>query len=165
MFFLSKTILGASTNTIPLTPTHLNNITYIRLANGLYDCLYIIKETASEPSMDCPDEWDFDTIFHADFNNSTNAGNVDWNLKTVSHLLVKRRDTKKFKWMTIDVREVHTLEDFTKGLRGNDYTNACHVEYEYAVVPVFHGLEEGTYYTTFADSDLMTFSLSGKTIL
>ena len=153
LFFVSQTLLGADNDTIALTPTHVNNITYIRLANGLYDCLYITKETDSDPSMDCPSEWDFDTIFHADFNNSTNAGNVDWNLRTVTHLLIKRRNTEKFRWNTIAVREVRTLEDFTEGLRGNDYTNACHVEYEYAVVPVFHGLEEGTYYTTFVDSE------------
>jgi len=34
LFFLSKTILGTDKNTVTLTPTHLNNITYIRLANG-----------------------------------------------------------------------------------------------------------------------------------
>ena len=81
MFFLSKAILGADSNTAALTPTHVNNITYVRIANGLYDCLYITRETSSEPSMDCPDEWDFDTILHADFSTSTNAGNVDWDLR------------------------------------------------------------------------------------
>ena len=137
MFFLNN-ILGATKDTIPLTPTHLNNLTYIKLSNGLYDCLYITKETNSEPSMDCPREWDFDTIFHADFNNSTNAGNVDWNLDSVSHLIVKRRDTSKFQWITIAVKEIHALEDFSDGIKGNDYTNASHVEYEYAIVPVLH---------------------------
>lgn len=151
LFFLSKTILGTDKNTVTLTPTHLNNITYIRLANGLYDCLYITKETKSEPSMECPDKWDFDTIFHADFSDSTNAGNVDWNLKTVSHLLIKRRDVEKFKWITIAVKEVLTLKDFDEGLRGNDYTNASHIEYEYAVVPVYHG-QEGFFYSTLVDS-------------
>ncbi len=150
MFFLNH-ILGASLDTIPLTPTHLANLTYIRISNGLYDCLYITKETDSEPSMDCPREWDFDTIFHADFNNSTNAGNVDWNLKSVSHLIIKRRDTSKFSWITIAVKEIHALEDFTDGIKGNDYTNASNVEYEYAVVPVLHGTE-GLYNTVFVDS-------------
>ncbi len=160
MFFLNH-ILGASPDTIPLTPTHLANLTYIKLSNGLYDCLYITRETDSEPSMDCPREWDFDTIFHADFNNSTNAGNVDWNLQSVSHLLVKRRDTSKFQWTTIAVKEIHTLKDFSDGIKGNDYTNASHVEYQYAVVPVLHGTE-GLYNTIFVDSQFRDIFLVEK---
>ena len=160
MFFLNN-ILGATKDTIPLTPTHLNNLTYIKLSNGLYDCLYITKETNSEPSMDCPREWDFDTIFHADFNNSTNAGNVDWNLDSVSHLIVKRRDTSKFQWITIAVKEIPALEDFSDGIKGNDYTNASHVEYEYAIVPVLHGTE-GLYHTVFVDSQFHDIFLVEK---
>ena len=160
MFFLNH-ILGASPDTIPLTPTHLANLTYIKLSNGLYDCLYITRETDSEPSMDCPREWDFDTIFHADFNNSTNAGNVDWNLQSVSHLLVKRRDTSKFQWTTIAVKEIHTLKDFSDGIKGNDYTNASHAEYQYAVVPVLHGTE-GLYNTIFVDSQFRDIFLVEK---
>lgn len=151
IFFLSHNILGADRNTIPLTCTHVNNITYILLKNGLYDCLYITKETKSEPTSDCPRNWDHDTIFHADFNNSTNAGNVDWNLKTVSHLLIKRRNTSQFKWITIAVKEIHKLEDFSEGIKGNDYTNASNTEYEYGVVPVLYGTE-GLYNTVFVNS-------------
>ena len=161
LFFLSNNILGADKNTVPLSPTHLNDLTCILLKNGMYDCLYITRETRSEPSSDCPKEWDFDTIFHADFNNSTNAGNVDWNLESVSHLIIKRRDTSKFNWTTIAVKEIHALEDFSEGIKGNDLTNASHTEYEYAVVPVLYGTE-GLYYTVFVVSEFHDIFLAEK---
>lgn len=153
--------MGADRNTVSFTPTSVNNITFILLKNGVYDCLYITKETSSEPSMDCPAGWDHDTIFHTDFSNSTNAGNVDWNLKSVSHLLVKRRDVSKFKWTTIAVKEIHKLEDFSDGIKGNDYTAASNVTYEYAVVPALHGVE-GLYNTAFVDSKFESIFLVEK---
>lgn len=151
MFFLGNNILGADKNTVPLTPTSVKNITYLVLKNGLFDCLYITKEIESEPAMDCPEQWDFDTIFHADFSNNTSAGNVDWNLKSVSHILIKRRDVSAFKWTTIAVKEIHTLEDLTSGIITNDYFNASSIQYEYALVPALYGTE-GLYNTTFVDS-------------
>lgn len=151
MFFIGNNILGADVNTLPLTPTSVKNMTYIVLQNGLFDCLYITKETQSEPTMDCPDEWDFDTIFHADFNNSTSAGNVNWNLNTVSHILIKRRDDVNNRWITIAVKEIKTLEDFTSGIVANDYFNASNTQYEYALLSTLYGTES-EYYTTFVDS-------------
>ncbi|WP_342759377.1 hypothetical protein [Kineothrix sedimenti] len=151
MFFIGNNILGADVNTLPLTPTSVKNMTYIVLQNGLFDCLYITKETQSEPTMDCPDEWNFDTIFHADFNNSTSAGNVNWNLNTVSHILIKRRDNVNNKWITIAVKKIDTLEDFTSGIITNDYFNASNTQYEYALLSTLYGTES-EYYTTFADS-------------
>lgn len=161
MFFLHNNILGSEPSTVPLTPTHLNNITYILLQNGLYDCLYITKETESEPSMDCPDEWTYDTIFHSCFNNTTNAGNVDWSLKTVSHIIVKRRNADTFKWITIATKKINTLEDFDEGIKSNDYLNAAKTRYEYAIVPVFYGTE-GIYNSAFVDSDFDALFIAEK---
>ena len=76
-----------------LTPTGIRNINYVELKNGIYDDLYITKATDFEIKYD--DEsifvWDFDTILWAQFNNTTNAGNVDWSVNDVSHLLLKSR--------------------------------------------------------------------------
>lgn len=132
--------------------------------NGLFDCLYITKETESAPTMDCPDEWDFNTIFHADFNNTTSAGNVDWNLKTVSHILIKRRDVSDFKWMTIIVKEIHSLDDFKKGIVTNDYFNSSNVQYEYALVPSLYGTE-GNYNTITVDSVFNSVFVAEKNMI
>lgn len=149
MIFLSKSLLGSNVNAVPLTPTSIDNMTYVKLSNGIYDCLYITNNVITEMSITCLKEFDFDTILHADFNNNTNAGNVDWNLNTVSHIIIKRRDKTKFKWMTIAVKEINKLEDFFIAM--NDCMGASGVEYEYAIVPVLHG-NEGIYYTTAVES-------------
>lgn len=161
MFFLGNNILGADRNTIPLTPTSVKNMTYIVLKNGLFDCLYITKEIESEPTMDCPEEWDFDTIFHADFNNTTSAGNVDWNLKTVSHVLIKRRDDLNNKWITIAVKKINSLEDFKTGIIANDYFNASNTQYEYALLSTLYGTESA-YYTTKVESEFDSIFFAEK---
>ena len=161
MFFLGTNILGSELNTIPLSPTSVDNVTKIELKNGLYDCLYITKEISSDPTMWCPNSWDLDTIFHAEFSDNTSAGNVDWNLTTVSHLIIKRRKIDSFKWMTIYVKEINTLEDFTEGITIIDYYNESSTDYEYALVPVLYGAE-GYYNSTFVTSEFSKIFLAEK---
>lgn len=151
MFFLSNNIIGAEKYSVPLTPTSINRMNYILLQYGLYDCLYITNETSSGLRDDCPENWDKDTIFHAEYGNNPNAGNVDWNLETVSDIIIKRRDVEQFKWITIAVKKIERLEDFNTGLRGNDHLNAANRKYEYALFPVFEKVE-GRPISTFVNS-------------
>lgn len=125
-----------------MTPTDINDITYVALQNGMYDDLYATEETSSEPTDTCPENYDFDTIFHAKFNNTTDMGNIEWSLSTVSHILIKRRREDSFTWQTIFVKEINSVEDFN--IQGIDYTNESNVKYEYAVVPSLYG-SEGNY--------------------
>lgn len=128
-----------------LTPTGLENINYIELKNGIYDELYITKATDSELTNEFPKEWDFDTILWAKFNGSTNAGNVDWNLENTSHIILKSRTEGNFQWKTIAVKEINSIKDFV--INYPDYFIASGQPVEYAIVPVFYGLE-GNYATT-----------------
>ena len=89
--------------------------------------------------------WDFDTILWAKFNNTTNAGNVDWSLETTSHIVLKSRTEGNFKWKTLIVKPIHELEDFE--INYPDYFIASGQPVEYAIVPVFYGCE-GTYSIT-----------------
>ncbi len=130
-----------------LTPTGLENINYVELKNGIYDDLYISKATDFELTAKCPEEWDFDTILWARFNHTTNAGNVDWNLETTSHIILKSRPEGRFKWKTIAVKETKSIEDFV--LNYPDYLVASGQTMEYALVPILYGME-GDYATTFA---------------
>ncbi len=130
-----------------LTPTGLENINYVELKNGIYDDLYISKATDFELTAKCPEEWDFDTILWAKFNHTTNAGNVDWNLETTSHIILKSRPEGRFKWKTIAVKETKSIEDFV--LNYPDYLVASGQTMEYALVPILYGME-GDYATTFA---------------
>jgi len=132
-----------------LTPTAINNINYIELKNGIYDDLYITRATDFELSDEITEGWTFDTILWAKFNNNTNAGNVDWSVDTVSHLLLKRRFINDFKWNTLVVKEIHNIDDFV--IYHNDYMNASGATYEYAIVPFLYGTE-GLYSSCMVES-------------
>lgn len=144
MFICGSNFVGGDMSCV-LTPTKIENINYIELENGIYDELYITKATDFELTNEFPHEWDFDTILWAKFNGSTNAGNVDWNLENTSHIILKSRTEGNFQWKTIVVKEVRSIEDFV--INYPDYFVASGQPVEYAIVPVFYGLE-GNYATT-----------------
>lgn len=149
MFILGTIFVGGEQACV-LSPSTVDDITYVELKNGIYDDLYATSVVDDEPSDECPSNWDFDTILHAQFNDTTNAGNMDWNLSTVSHLLIKRKKVDEFDWMTLYVKEVNAVEDFE--IEGVDRTNEAKTEYLYACVPSLYGLE-GTYSTAEVYSD------------
>lgn len=141
MFVMGTNFVGGDL-ACALSPTDVKDITYVELKNGLYDCLYLTYDVESAPDEKCIEGWDWNTILHAEFEDSTNAGNMDWNLSTVSHLLIKRKKKDEFKWKTIDVIEINSIEDFE--LIGIDYTNESNTIYQYCVCPALYGIE-GTY--------------------
>lgn len=145
MFICGNNFVGGSM-ACSLTPTGIRNINYVELKNGIYDDLYITKATDFEIKYD--DEsifvWDFDTILWAQFNNTTNAGNVDWSVNDVSHLLLKSRKIGTYKWKTLVVKNITDVRDFF--INYNDYFVGSGEEIEYAFVPSFYGAE-GLYTT------------------
>ena len=138
MIFLGDFLCG-SVMSVPCTPTNIDNITRIELSNGWYDDLRVTKNVTEELSSKVEQDWDWDTILHAKFDGDVSAGNVNWNLSKVSHLLVKRKKTKDFKWTTINAQECHTRDDFN--LKDIDITAAPNYEYQYAAVPIIEGIE------------------------
>lgn len=144
MFLCGSNFVGGAL-ACAVTPTNLGNIHYIELKNGIYDDLYLSRTADLKPADTIPAEWDFDTILWATFDGNTNAGNVDWTLETTSHIILKSRRAGEFRWKTIAVREVNSIEDFM--INHPDYFAASGETIEYAVVPVLHG-SEGTYAST-----------------
>lgn len=142
MLFCGNSFVGGICS---ITPTNIDNINYVELKNGIYDDLYVSKATNFELTAKCPEEWDFDTVLWAKFNGNASAGNVDWNLETTSHLVLKSRNEGEFKWKTIAVKEIHTIDDFT--INYPDYFIASGQTVEYAIVNVLYG-SEGNYATT-----------------
>ena len=149
MFVMGTNFVGGDL-ACALSPTDVKDITYVELKNGLYDCLYLTYDVESAPDEKCIEGWDWNTILHAEFEDSTNAGNMDWNLSTVSHLLIKRKKKDEFRWKTIDVIEINSIEDFE--LIGIDYTNEAKTTYLYSCTPCLYGIE-GTYSTVEVESD------------
>lgn len=147
MFICGMNWVGGE-NACALTPTSVNNINYIELKNGMYDYLYVEQENEDGTLMsleECPPAgWDTNTLLYAQFDGNTNAGNLDKTLAETTHLIVKSRAKDEFVWKTLAVKEVHSLEDFN--FYYNDYFVPSGQETEYAVVPVYYGIE-GTYST------------------
>ena len=139
MMFLGDFLCG-NVMSVPCTPTDINNITNIELSNGWYDDLRITHNVEEELSSEVNQDWDWDTILHAKFDDSVGAGNVLWNFDTVSHLLIKRKKVDDFKWITLETHKIETIEDFN--IRNIDKTAKPNYQYQYAAVPIKNGVED-----------------------
>lgn len=159
MLFLGTTFLG-SADTCHMTPTDLNNITYVGIKDGWYDDLYLSAETISEPTGIIPDYWDYDTLLYAKFNDEElTAGNTEFTLNTVSDLVVKRRIKDTFDWVVLYTKKINSIEDFN--FFGIDDTNQGEVEYQYALAPYLNGVE-GNYSMYPIESKLNRIFLVGQ---
>ena len=144
MFLCGSNFVGGAL-ACAVTPTGMENINYVELKNGIYDDLYITKATDFELTDKCPEEWDFDTVLWAKFSGNTDAGNIDWNSDAISHIILKSRPEGSFKWKTIAVREINTMNDYV--INYPDYFVASGETVEYAIVPILYG-SEGSYAST-----------------
>ena len=148
MIFLG-TIFGADPLMIPITPTNIGNATKVQIFNGTYDSLYITKDVSMPMTITPPNDWTFDTILYADFEGDTTmAGNLKVSIMAITHLIIKRKRTDEFKWITIDAKEIRHDPGMTKeqlvaqmDMKGVDLTATIGYEYEYAAVPVMNGIE------------------------
>lgn len=159
MLFLG-TVFGADEMMVPFTPTDISNITKVEIHDGMYDGLYITRNTDMEMTQTPPTEWSFDTIMYADFEDETTmAGNLKVSIEAITNLIIKRKRTDEFKWITIDAKEIlhdpeMTVEEMVAqmDMKGADLTATIGYEYEYAAVPVLNGSE--SVYSTATDKCL-----------
>lgn len=141
MIFLDYSVLTSDISALAATPTSVNDITSIEITNAKYDDLYATNDVTSDyiDTVDIPEEWDFNTILHAEFNDSLVAGNMDFTLESVSAILIKRKKADEFTWTTLEYHEVNTLEDFS--ITFVDKTASMSYDYQYAIVPILNGTE------------------------
>lgn len=137
MFF--GDLLSGNVMSVPCTPTNVENITKVELSNGMYDDLRITHNVEEELGSEINQDWDWDTILHAKFDNSVGAGNVLWTFDSVSHLLIKRKKIDEFKWITLEAHKIEPVEDFN--IRNIDKTARPNYQYQYAAVPIVNGVE------------------------
>lgn len=145
MMFFNSVLCGDS-STPTLSPSAANDINYLRARGVYYDDIFITRNVEYTPSTDIPQDWDADTIFHAKFNGNFCAGNVNFRYKDIEdgYILIKRRRTDGFHWITLKAKLITDLGDLNEAFI--DYTCAPGVEYEYALVPIVNGTES-EYYT------------------
>ena len=132
----------ADGNALDPTPTDVNNITYTRVQNGIFDHFNVSRDMSFDYSSIVPTDWDVNTLMNADFAGNTSAGNVAQVASGVTSVRVKRRIKGTFDWITIREIPVSKPEDMSFVITDN--LNAYNVEYEYAFVPVMEDVE-GSY--------------------
>lgn len=132
----------ADGNALDPTPTDVNNITYTRVQNGIFDHFNVNRDTSFDYSSIIPTDWDVNTLMNADFAGNTFAGNVAQVASGVTSVRIKRRVKGTFDWITIHEIPVSKPEDMSFVITDN--LNAYNVEYEYAFVPVMEDVE-GSY--------------------
>lgn len=160
MVFCGTTFIGGSYTALP-TPTNAENLTYLTLHGGKYSDLYGTKDITTAPSLEIPDEWDWNTIMRADFSrNNTVAGNVDWLAENVSVVAVKRRVKGTFSWYTVATYPIEVEEDFN--FIGFDRFNQANVTYEYAIVPYDIDDNPGLYSVVEIDSHFDSLFVVGE---
>lgn len=129
----------ADGNALDPTPTVVNNITYTRVQNGIFDHFNVSRDTSFDYDSVIPTDWDVNTVMNADFAGNTSAGNVAQVASGVTSVRVKRRIKGTFDWITIREIPVTKPEDLSFVITDN--LNAYNVEYEYAYVPMMEDVE------------------------
>ena len=132
----------ADGNALDPTPTNINDITFTKVQNGIFDHFNVSRNTSFDYSSIIPTDWDTDTWMNADFAGNTSAGNVAQVATGVTSIRVKRRIKGTFDWITIREIPVAKPEDLSFVITDN--LNAYNVEYEYAYVPMMEDVE-GSY--------------------
>jgi hypothetical protein len=143
MFFLGYCFTEDihSLDSTPPLNTQINSVT---IKNGLFDDLYITRNTTLPDSNTIDDIWDYDTVLHAKFQGDLSAGNVKYSVDNTDSIRIKRRMKGSFDWVSIYEIPIYGIEDFS--FEKFDYTARSSTEYEYALVPVSGG-SEGSYIT------------------
>lgn len=114
-------------------------ITAVKIYNGIFDNIYITKDTNLEYTSEPLKEWNNDTILCCKFDNTINAGNISVYVSQISSILIKRRASGETSWLTILNKVVGGLEDIN--INVYDYFCPNHTTMEYAIVPIVDGAE------------------------
>ena len=126
-------------NALDPTPTNINNITYARVQNGIFDHFNVTRDISFDYTSIIPADWDVNTAMDANFNGDTNAGNVDNLAANVTSVRIKRRIKGTFEWITLREIPISSPNDLSFIITDN--LNAYNVEYEYAWVPMTNDAE------------------------
>lgn len=142
MLFLGSTFFGGR-HVLDPTPTQAKNVDTISINNGTFDHLFVSRNPDLKVENE-NDEWDYDTVLNANFDDSLDAGNSGFSLRNTDHVIIKCREVGTYKWITILSKEINTIEDFK--ITKQDYYNPSKKNLEYMVVSVCNGIEN-TYVT------------------
>lgn len=115
----------------------------IQIMNSILDRIQMTRDLTEDPPAS---EWNFNTIFMAEFLENLLAGNIAYSLSEIEKIRIKRRKKDSFQWVLI--AEYPCVDESSLNFIINDLTNRANTEYDYAMVPVTSGDVEGNYSTT-----------------
>lgn len=148
MIFISgSTFLGGDELTIPCTPTNIYRISDVELSGTMVDTLYVCNYSDDDDismieNNEIPITWNHKTIMYAEYDNDTSAGNVNWHLKDLSHIIIKIKPQDEYKWITTHVKKIENYDDLVIVGR---FLAATTGTYDVSLVPISSGTIEGTY--------------------
>lgn len=138
MFFTGE-IFCADQETLDYTVSDIKNIRNITVQNGIYDRLYIDINVGRQYTTTIPDEWEYSTTLDAHFDGSLSAGNVNFMLKGIDSLIIKRQKDGSSNWITLFEIPIKDENDFN--FIKLDKTVRANTKYNYALIPVTAGKE------------------------
>ena len=141
MVILGYTFLSGE-NSLLSSAVSSGDITYVSAQGAQIDNMYVSLDTTVDPLAPLPSNWGAKTVLYAKYDINLHASNIDYITSTVDHILIKRREQGTLSWITIDAIEITDKNDFL--VNGVDVMARSRQEYEYALVPVYQGIE-GTY--------------------
>lgn len=118
------------------TRLYINNIYTAELKNGVFD-EWKIDEIVGEYNTE-KDEWGYDTVLLATFNNTLEAGNVQNEGKQIEYIRFKRRSKDKLRWTTFAQIPYDNIKKLYQVI---DRLVQAQEDYEYAIVPVTANIE------------------------
>lgn len=147
-------------NAVSNTVVRTDDIPTMRLRNMMADELYATRKVLIHFNWQIPDTWDFDTYLHAEFRDSTLAGNVDYSSSIVTSVKIKKRYAGDFTWQTIYEKEIHSDNDFN--IEFYDYYEPANRDIEYAYVAVVSNADANVVYTVTIHSDFADYFIVEK---
>ena len=122
--------------------------TYIEVKDTIIDDMYISKNLLNNFDWVLPNNWDFQIILHAMFNDGNmNAGNK--NYRDATEIRLKKRYVGTFDWKTIYSRDVSKEAQTAQASRLEEILNISYDDYlepnkrdvEYAYTAIINGVE------------------------
>lgn len=146
-------------NALDPRPTNTGDLETVLLHNAVFDDLLITQDVTSDYSMTVQTVWNLYTILLATFNNTLNAGSIDYSSINIDSIRIKRRKLGEFDWDTIYEQKINDFHDLE--FAGEDNFAMNETEYEYAWVPVLGGTE-GDYYVQSIESNFKGAFIADK---
>ena len=124
----------------------------VAISKGIYDTFYGSTDMETDMTGEIPsvDDWDYSTLFNAQFNGDLKTGNTVFEAKELISMRIKRTEAGSYNWLTLTEIPINEEEDFTFTFL--DFTARGNKKYKYALVPLMATGLEGAYVTNEVDS-------------